>query len=236
MKFLKKYISLMLFIFVFVSTNISLSFALDLTQDAKTYRDLGLQAQSSGDANLAMTYYQKAIELDPYFTTAYNDLGVIYEAKGMYDRAESVYMKAIEIDPACLSAYSNMASIYERKGEYEQAAYYLKLRIKLGNPADPWTYKAQERLYKIAEVCPSVKQELVEQESLALTADLIKQKQVEAVQEKTHQKNTLMHAKALYYKGDYVPAFNELVKVMEVDPYNQEAQDLLRATQKKLLM
>lgn len=236
MKYVKKYISLTVLVFLFVCIYISFGFCYDLSQDANTYRDLGLQAQSASDPDLAMTYYQKAIELDPYLATAYNDLGVIYEAKGMFDRAQSSYLKAIEVDPNCLSVYSNMASLYERNGEYERAAYYLKLRIKLGDPSDPWTQNAVERLYGLSDVLPSLRRELLEQEALALTVDLIKQKQIEARQEKAREKTMLARAKEYYARGDYIPAFNELVKIMEVDPYNQEAQDLLRATQRKLLM
>lgn len=236
MKFLNKYISLTVSVFLVVLFFASSVFSIDFKEDAKSYRDLGLQAQNSGDVELAMTYYQKSVELDPYYATAYNDLGVVYEAKGMYDRAESAYSKAIETDPKCLSSYSNLASIYERQGDYEKAAYYLKLRIKLGDPSDVWTQNAKDRLYKIAEIVPSIKKEFVDQETMDLTLDLIKQKQLKDVGNKPPLKTMLAKAKEYYRMGEYTPAFKELVKVIEVDPYNQEAQDLMKATQRRILM
>lgn len=116
---------------------------------ARVYRNEGLRAQSLGDLDSALVFYQKAVELDPEYQVVYNDLGIIYEAKGEPERAEASYLKALAIDPYYLSAYSNLALFYESKRDLVNAAEYWKKRYELGNPEDLWTMKAQQRLKDI---------------------------------------------------------------------------------------
>ena len=121
----------------------------ELQQQARLYRIEGVKFQDTGDVGSALKLYQKAVELDPAYAVVYNDLGIIYEAQMLPDRAEESYLQALRIDPSLLGAYANLALLYESQRQLEKAAYYWKQRVELGNPDDPWTLKAQQRLEDI---------------------------------------------------------------------------------------
>lgn len=124
-------------------------YAVTLSEEAESYREKGYEAQERGDIDEAISWYQKAANLDPNYAAPHNDLGILFETKGWLDRAESEYQKALAIDPDYKKAYTNLALLYERKGELEKAAFYWMKRYKLGEPNDPWTYEARQRLEKL---------------------------------------------------------------------------------------
>lgn len=117
-----------------------------LSEQARQYRVEGVKFQEEGNLDAALEMYQKAATLDSSYQVVFNDLGIIYEAKGETDRAEESYLKALKIDPSFLDAYTNLAFLYENKRDLEKAVYYWKKRVELGDPDDPWTLKAQQRL------------------------------------------------------------------------------------------
>ncbi|MBU1124401.1 MAG: tetratricopeptide repeat protein, partial [Candidatus Omnitrophica bacterium] len=117
-----------------------------LQSQAREYRSQGLEMQQVGNLEGAMSFYQKAVELDPGFAMAYNDLGILYEAVGDLDRAESCYLRAVNLDKEYVSPYSNLALLYENKREFRKAAYYWEKRIEVGSSDDIWTKKAEARL------------------------------------------------------------------------------------------
>jgi len=148
MKSIKLIIPIAILLIILPINNKNL-FADMMDEDAESYRIKGYEAQEKGDVDAAMVWYQKAIALDPNYAAPHNDLGIIYEVKGWLDRAESEYQKALAIDPNYTKAHTNLALLYERKGELEKAAYHWMRRYKLGQPNDPWTYEARERLEKL---------------------------------------------------------------------------------------
>lgn len=135
---------------LFVSlTNIPHVYATMLKDDARSYRDKGYEAQDRGDIDSAISWYQKATNLDPDYAVPHNDLGILFEAKGWLDRAESEYRKALELDFDYGKAHTNLALLYERKGELEKAAFHWMRRYRLGRSGDAWTDEARQRLEKL---------------------------------------------------------------------------------------
>lgn len=120
-----------------------------LTEEARSYREKGYEAQERDEIDSAIVWYQKAAELDVGYAAPHNDLGILFESKGWLDRAESSYQKALSIDPNYEKAHTNLALLYERKGELEKAAFHWMKRYKLGKSADPWTREARQRLEKL---------------------------------------------------------------------------------------
>lgn len=202
----------------------------DLKEHAKIYRDKGYEAQRMGDLDSAMSYYQKAIELDPVYVAAYNDLGVIYESKGFTDRAEESYLKCLKIDPYYRGAYFNLASLYEDKGELRKAAYYWKKRIQIGDPNDPWTKKAKEHLQNIGMLIEDIGKQLKQQETVDLIKSLSPEKdslemktpEVIATQQGKKARLLLNNAEKSYDKGDYAAALKDAVTAEYLDPSNSE--------------
>ncbi len=120
--------------------------ATGLRDEAVNYRIQGYEAQRRGDKATALTFYQKAAALDPTYPTPLNDAGVLLEGSGRMGEAEQSYQKALEINPNYLEAHGNLAMLYERMGQKEKAIYHWMKRYQLGDPYDPWTARAEERL------------------------------------------------------------------------------------------
>lgn len=120
--------------------------AAGLRDQAVAYRQEGYQRQQQGDLDGAVIAYQKAGAIDSGYAAPYNDLGVVYERQGRMDEARQAYEHALMIDPNYLEAHTNLALLYERLGNSDAAIPHWAKRYALGQPGDPWTSRAGERL------------------------------------------------------------------------------------------
>jgi len=242
----KSYRSLLkaLILIIFVALP-SLSFgSKNLQEEARNYRDKGYAAQASGDLDTAMSYYQKAVELDPAYAVAYNDLAIIYDSKGFKRKAQEYYLKCLQIDPYYKSAYSNLANLYEEQGDLESAAKYWKKRIEIGDVDDPWTLKAKERLQNIGMIREDIGQELKQMETADLMKSIAREKssledkvspgEANQKERKEKAKKLYLKAKADYLKGDYAAALKEAVTAQYLDPTNSDIEGLINKTCGKL--
>jgi curved DNA-binding protein CbpA len=66
--------------------------------DARNYRERGIQAYRDGDIFLALVDFDLAIGLDPHFSDAYIDRGVVYYRMGDFNRAFADIARAKRID------------------------------------------------------------------------------------------------------------------------------------------
>ena len=208
---------------------------------AMDYRDRGLKAQKGGDAETALVYFQKAMELDPSLAVAYNDAGVIYESKGWNDRAKQAYGKAIDLDPTLASPYYNLGSIYEKEGDLEKAAYYFKKRVMIGDWNDEWTQKAKEELKALGVNDPEIKEDFLDQHLASLEASGAisgepKGNDLDPKKRKRDAQLRLFRGKQLYYMGQYPEALMELSVAVVLDPKNKEIKKTLEEIQRKSLM
>jgi len=89
----------------------------------------------------AITYYRKAIELDPNYALAYNNLGASLNEHGKYGEAIAAYRKVIELkpDPYLAPAYSNLGMALADQGKYEEAIAAYRKAIEL-KPDDAYIY------------------------------------------------------------------------------------------------
>ena len=131
---------------VILPNAIAISNASSLREEAITYRIQGYEAQRRGDQASALSLYQKAAALDPSYPTPHNDAGVLLEGQGRLQEAEQAYLEALTLNPNYLEAHANVAMLYERMGQKEKAIYHWMKRYQLGDPYDPWTARAEERL------------------------------------------------------------------------------------------
>ena len=122
------------------------AFSAGLRDEAVKYRTEGYERQQRGDLVGAVEAYQKAVALDAAYPTPYNDLGVIYEQRGEFERAQQAYEQALLLDPKYLQAHTNLAMLQERMGHKDEAIVHWLKRYQLGDPHDPWTVRAEERL------------------------------------------------------------------------------------------
>lgn len=75
-----------------------------------------------GDFDLAITDYNKAVELSPKEISIYMHRGRAFSNKKNFDAAIADFSKVIELNPQDSSAYFNRADTYEKKGDTTQAA------------------------------------------------------------------------------------------------------------------
>ena len=97
---------------------------------SKAYNNIGVYYEEQGQSELAICYYQKAIQTStsvPY--RAYLNLAQIYEDKGNVEHADSLYQIALQA-PVWATKICIYEALYKRnwdKGNYKEAATYMKL-------------------------------------------------------------------------------------------------------------
>ena len=199
-----------------------------LPDQARRYREEGLENQRMGNLPMAMTLYQKAVALDPTYAVAYNDLGVIYEAAGLPDRAKDSYFKAIKVDPAYLSAYTNIALLYEDQRDLERAAFYWAKRAELGPVDDPWTQKAASRFRDIRTVLSNRPvADAREEDVLGLIKDVSVYKSVFNKADKVQAQNHLRKANQYYKKKKITAAIKEAYQAQDLDQGSPEIKEFI---------
>ena len=133
----------------------------------KCYQALGTTYILAGDFNLAISYFQKTLEINPNCADAYVNLGKIYELSSP-DTANDYFSKALKIEPDNYKAVFSQANIALRAENYDLALELFEQAEEL-NPSSP------ECAYQIGELYLS-KDELDEAVyffELALTRDKI---------------------------------------------------------------
>ena len=98
--------------------------------------DIGFDYRLQGKYDLAIKFFQKAIDIDPEYVSAYNGLGDTYFNQGKYDLVIESYQKAIAIDPNDAGAYYGLGSVYSIQDKKALCAEYIRKAISLDLAAD----------------------------------------------------------------------------------------------------
>jgi protein O-GlcNAc transferase len=99
---------------------------------ARQICDLGAILQEKGQLDDAITYYQKALQLNPNHAVAFYNLASAYHKKGQSEKAIIYYQKVLQLDQNAF-AYNNLGTILQEKGELNEAITCYKNALKL-NP------------------------------------------------------------------------------------------------------
>jgi tetratricopeptide (TPR) repeat protein len=79
------------------------------------------------DQDKALSYYQKALEVNPSDASLHNNLGSLYADMGKVPEAQAEFQKAIDLNPTGAAAYYyNMGVILVNKGKMDEAGVALK--------------------------------------------------------------------------------------------------------------
>jgi tetratricopeptide (TPR) repeat protein len=225
MKFYYKRMSFICCVVLFLVAYLSPCFAVDFTEQAQKYRDQGYIAQEGGDMQTAITFYTKAISLNPNFAMAYNDLGIAYEILGELDRAEENYLKAIALDKYYLATYTNLAYLYEKLGELKKAVYFWNKRIELGDPDDPWTKKAEDNLYSLLAISEELRNMFIHLEIKKLNREVEQKKIVSFKKDVAKAKEYFEKGKRFFDEDMYTEARIEFEKALLLTPDNPTILD-----------
>lgn len=96
--------------------------------EAQTYYETGVKLFDENNFREAVSYYKKALEIDPSFIDAMDNLGNSYRYLGVLDSAKFWYDKSIAIFPKGYIAHQNLAIVYIALLKYKEAlAEYDKL-------------------------------------------------------------------------------------------------------------
>ena len=168
---------------------------------AEAYNTRGVAHNEKGEFDLAMTDFNKAIELDPDFAKAYINRGAIYIEKGAFDLAIPDFDKAIELDPDDVAAYSNRGTAYANTGRFDLAVQDLHKAVEL-KPDDANEYASRGTAY------------IGTGEFDLAIRDLDKAIELDPNLAKAHFMRGSTHMK----KGDPDLAIQDLDKAIELDP------------------
>ncbi|MDP2927305.1 MAG: tetratricopeptide repeat protein [Candidatus Omnitrophota bacterium] len=205
-------------------------------EQARKYRELGLEYQRTGNLVQALSFYQKAVAIYPNFAVAYNDIGVVYEAMGSVDRAEENYLKSIKIDPAYSSVYTNLALLYEGQRNLEKAVFYWGKRVEVGAQDDPWTQKAAKRLGDIRmSLSGRPFSDEREEEVLGLMKDIAGNKTEFNQDDKTLAQTHFKKAKLSFNRGDMAMAIKEALDAQYLDQDNPEIEAFIEKAELRAL-
>ena len=97
--------------------------------EAVTIYNRALEKTNRGDLPTAISEYQKAIKMYPYFIEAYNNMGEIYSIMGKSELAITTYNKALDIEKN-FKVLLNLGVEYYNAGNYNSALTYFLDSIK----------------------------------------------------------------------------------------------------------
>lgn len=197
-------------------------FSVDFKDQAEKYRENGLTAQKRGDIQGAISFYEKAVSLNPNFVAAYNDLGIAYEYLGQFKLAEDNYLKVLELDKYYLAAYSNLASLYQNMGRLEEAALFWKKRVDLGKPDDSWTIKAKENLDRLLSGSKDFESLIKEDEIKNFNSEVARQKMELFRQNIAKVKEHFERGKKFLKEELYSDAKSEFQRALKLNPNDPE--------------
>ena len=72
-----------------------------------------VQAEESGEKNVAIGLYSEIIAADPDFAPAYINLGTIYFHMRRFGRAEELYRRATVADPGYVLAFFDLGNVLD---------------------------------------------------------------------------------------------------------------------------
>lgn len=91
---------------------------------------IGLSYYKLKEFNLAITYFQRALEKDPAHYDSWNNLGKIYIETGNYEKAKECCKRALDIREG-EEAIFNLGYVYYQEKEYVKAKEYFKKLLNL---------------------------------------------------------------------------------------------------------
>jgi len=98
---------------------------------ARGFNNFGVELSNAGKFEEALPYFQKAIELDPFYVDAINNGAVAYAGVENIDKAIELFEKSLKLNPLFPEGYNNIAGMYQKKGDFTKAEKALLMAVKL---------------------------------------------------------------------------------------------------------
>jgi serine/threonine-protein kinase len=98
---------------------------------APVHVTLGIIRAGTGEAERALTDFDRALALDPTDADAVREKAQAYETLGRAKEAEDTYLRAIRLRPAYWGNHSGLGALYWRQGRYAEAERAFRRVIEL---------------------------------------------------------------------------------------------------------
>jgi len=92
--------------------------------------------ESQGNTAMAVSFYTKALEIDPHDYSTLVALGRLHDRQGEFREAESLYQRAIASQPRNATALNDLGMCYARNGQLDLAIRQLEQAVAV-QPLDP---------------------------------------------------------------------------------------------------
>jgi tetratricopeptide (TPR) repeat protein len=99
---------------------------------AESCNERGIRYTEEGEFGLAISEFNKALQVHPLSAETYNNRGIAYSKKGEHDLAISDFTKALEIKPDMAKALYNRGITHGAKGQYKLALQDFNRSLELG--------------------------------------------------------------------------------------------------------
>jgi Flp pilus assembly protein TadD len=113
---------------------------------AKTHNDRGIKYSEKGQYDLALSEFNKALEIFPSSAETYNNRGITYSKKGDLDRAIADFTKALKLNPDSAKAHYNRGITYAIRGQIDLALLDLKKCLEL-DPTNAAAYDSRGSVF-----------------------------------------------------------------------------------------
>lgn len=99
---------------------------------ARAYYNLGAAYHDDkGLLDEAITYYKKALAIEPNYAGAHNDLGDALRDKGLLESAIMEYQTALRLKPAYPKTHNNLGIVYSMQDRFDEAIREFELALRL---------------------------------------------------------------------------------------------------------
>ena len=105
--------------------------ALEVNKTEEVYYNIGVAYHMTEKLDEAISYYDKCIEINPYFESAHLNIGICYFAKINLEKSLYHLNKAIKLNPNMYQAYARLGEHYRFISEDDKAIMYFKKCLEL---------------------------------------------------------------------------------------------------------
>ena len=111
------------------------------------YYYLGLAYYDKKQIDKSITWYFRALEINPNDYKLFNSMGIAYDEKRDFVNGEKYYLKCMEANPKYYSAYYNLAILYKNQDMIDKAVDAYKKALEV-NPRYSYAYNNLGNIYK----------------------------------------------------------------------------------------
>lgn len=98
----------------------------------KVYLNIGLSFLQEKNCNEAVSYFEKALDIDPTYAAPYFNIGKCQASAGRLGEAKGSFRRAVDFCPNCLDPQLELATVLARLGEKRNARLAVESILKAG--------------------------------------------------------------------------------------------------------